>query len=101
MLEKSVGVSEYDETPLVERLDFMANAVESLKASHELHVVQTNTKFNKLEEARDKGIEFEFQPDAKATFLRSLPLCSISRFWGFLAGVVSVLLFKQQLIIAF
>ncbi|XVE57631.1 hypothetical protein DITRI_Ditri04bG0105500 [Diplodiscus trichospermus] len=41
----------------------------------------------KVEEAREKGIEFEFQPDAKAAFLRMLPLRSISRFWGFLTNV--------------
>ncbi|XP_059443960.1 phosphatidylserine decarboxylase proenzyme 1, mitochondrial isoform X2 [Corylus avellana] len=40
----------------------------------------------KIEEAREKGIEFEFQPDVKATFLTLLPLRSISRFWGFLTG---------------
>ncbi|KAM4073738.1 hypothetical protein ACJW30_10G042300 [Castanea mollissima] len=41
----------------------------------------------KVEEAREKGIEFEFQPDVKASFLRLLPLRSISRCWGFLTGV--------------
>ncbi|KAK9275009.1 hypothetical protein L1049_022267 [Liquidambar formosana] len=41
----------------------------------------------KVEEAREKGIEFEFQPDVKASFLRLLPLRSISRFWGFLTSV--------------
>lgn len=41
----------------------------------------------KAEEAREKGIEFEFKPDAKASFLRLLPLRSISRCWGFLTGV--------------
>lgn len=41
----------------------------------------------KLEEARENGIEIEFQPDVKATFLRLLPLRSISRFWGFLASM--------------
>ncbi|XVF51768.1 hypothetical protein PTKIN_Ptkin04bG0211100 [Pterospermum kingtungense] len=41
----------------------------------------------KVEEAREKGIEFEFQPDVKATFLRMLPLRSISRVWGFLTSV--------------
>ncbi|XP_057975911.1 phosphatidylserine decarboxylase proenzyme 1, mitochondrial [Malania oleifera] len=41
----------------------------------------------KIEEAREKGIEFEFHPDVKASFLRGLPLRSISRFWGFLANV--------------
>ncbi|TYH23461.1 hypothetical protein ES288_A03G015400v1 [Gossypium darwinii] len=41
----------------------------------------------KVEEAREKGIEFEFRPDVKATFLRILPLRSISRAWGFLMSV--------------
>ncbi|XP_039029356.1 phosphatidylserine decarboxylase proenzyme 1, mitochondrial-like [Hibiscus syriacus] len=41
----------------------------------------------KLEEAREKGIEFEFREDVKATFLRMLPLRSISRVWGFLMSV--------------
>ncbi|KAA8521362.1 hypothetical protein F0562_012076 [Nyssa sinensis] len=41
----------------------------------------------KVEEAKEKGIELEFQPDAKATFLRLLPLRSISRLWGFLTSV--------------
>ncbi|XP_050230455.1 phosphatidylserine decarboxylase proenzyme 1, mitochondrial [Mercurialis annua] len=41
----------------------------------------------KAEEARGKGIEIEFQPDLKATFLRMLPLRSISRFWGSLTNV--------------
>ncbi|KAJ8645897.1 hypothetical protein MRB53_007645 [Persea americana] len=41
----------------------------------------------KVEEAREKGIEFEFSPDAKAAFLRLLPLRSISRFWGFLTSM--------------
>ncbi|XP_052209153.1 phosphatidylserine decarboxylase proenzyme 1, mitochondrial isoform X2 [Diospyros lotus] len=41
----------------------------------------------KLEEAREKGIEIEFQPDFKAAFLRLLPLRAISRFWGFLTDV--------------
>ncbi|KAF3448312.1 hypothetical protein FNV43_RR09025 [Rhamnella rubrinervis] len=39
----------------------------------------------KVEEAREKGIESEFQPDVKASFLRLLPLCTISRCWGYLA----------------
>ncbi|KAF2299071.1 hypothetical protein GH714_030392 [Hevea brasiliensis] len=43
----------------------------------------------KTEEAREKGIELEFQPDVKATFLRMIPLRSISRFWGSLTGIVS------------
>ncbi|KAL4277919.1 hypothetical protein GQ457_03G022090 [Hibiscus cannabinus] len=41
----------------------------------------------KVEEAREKGIEPEFRPDVKATFLRMLPLRSISRVWGFLTNV--------------
>ncbi|XWS38593.1 hypothetical protein CRYUN_Cryun19dG0144400 [Craigia yunnanensis] len=41
----------------------------------------------KVEGALEKGIEFEFQPDAKATFLGMLPLRSISRVWGFLTNV--------------
>ncbi|OMO52495.1 Phosphatidylserine decarboxylase-related protein [Corchorus olitorius] len=41
----------------------------------------------KIEEAREKGIELEFQPDAKAAFLRMLPLRSISRVWGFLTDL--------------
>nr|AKM76643.1 mitochondrial phosphatidylserine decarboxylase [Erodium texanum] len=41
----------------------------------------------KIEEARERGIESEFQPDAKATFLRLLPLRSISRLWGSLTSV--------------
>ncbi|PON97696.1 Phosphatidylserine decarboxylase-related [Trema orientale] len=41
----------------------------------------------KVEEAQEKGIECEFQPDLKATFLRLLPLRSISRCWGYLTSV--------------
>nr|AKM76649.1 mitochondrial phosphatidylserine decarboxylase [Hypseocharis bilobata] len=41
----------------------------------------------KIEVAREKGIEFEFQPDAKAGFLRLLPLRPISRLWGSLTSV--------------
>ncbi|KAK3005434.1 hypothetical protein RJ639_017112 [Escallonia herrerae] len=41
----------------------------------------------KIEDAKEKGIEFEFQPDVKATFLRFLPLRSISRFFGLLANM--------------
>nr|AKM76658.1 mitochondrial phosphatidylserine decarboxylase [Pelargonium exstipulatum] len=41
----------------------------------------------KIEEARERGIELEFQPDAKAAFLRLLPLRSISRMWGTLTSV--------------
>nr|XP_016440405.1 PREDICTED: phosphatidylserine decarboxylase proenzyme 1, mitochondrial [Nicotiana tabacum] len=40
----------------------------------------------KVEEAREKGA-LEFRPDAKATFMRLLPLRSISRFWGTLTSV--------------
>lgn len=40
----------------------------------------------KIEDAREKGI-LEFQPDVKATFMRLLPLRSISRFWGTLTSV--------------
>ncbi|KAF9685414.1 hypothetical protein SADUNF_Sadunf03G0052100 [Salix dunnii] len=42
----------------------------------------------KIEEAREKGIELEFQPDHKASFLRMLPLRSISRLFGSLTSVV-------------
>ncbi|PQQ06258.1 phosphatidylserine decarboxylase proenzyme 1 mitochondrial [Prunus yedoensis var. nudiflora] len=35
----------------------------------------------------EKGTEFEFQPDVKSTFLRLLPLRSISRCWGLLTSV--------------
>ncbi|RAL54699.1 hypothetical protein DM860_001827 [Cuscuta australis] len=41
----------------------------------------------KIEDARQKGIEMEFQPDVKASFMRFLPLRSISRFWGFMTSV--------------
>lgn len=41
----------------------------------------------KVEEARERGIESEFQPDFKASFLRLLPLRSISRCWGYLTNV--------------
>ncbi|XP_077236536.1 phosphatidylserine decarboxylase 1 [Tasmannia lanceolata] len=41
----------------------------------------------KVEEAREKGVEFEFSPDAKAAFLRLLPLRSISRFCGLMASM--------------
>nr|AKM76647.1 mitochondrial phosphatidylserine decarboxylase [Geranium maderense] len=40
-----------------------------------------------IEEARERGIELEFQPDAKAAFLRLLPLRPISRLWGSLTSV--------------
>lgn len=42
---------------------------------------------NKIEGAREKGIEMEFHPDVKASFMGMLPLRSISRFWGFLTNV--------------
>lgn len=42
---------------------------------------------NQLEVVRDKGIEIEFSPDAKASLLRLLPLRSISRIWGFITNV--------------
>ncbi|KAE9462825.1 hypothetical protein C3L33_05261, partial [Rhododendron williamsianum] len=50
----------------------------------------------KIEEAREKGVEFEFQPDTKATFLRLVPLRSISRFWGFLTSVELPIWFRPH-----
>ncbi|KAF5197440.1 Phosphatidylserine decarboxylase proenzyme 1 protein [Thalictrum thalictroides] len=41
----------------------------------------------KKEEAREKGIEIEFSPDRKATFLRLMPLRTISRIWGCVTSV--------------
>ncbi|XP_008802785.2 phosphatidylserine decarboxylase proenzyme 1, mitochondrial [Phoenix dactylifera] len=41
----------------------------------------------KVEEMKEKGIELEFSPDVKASFLRLLPLRSMSRCWGFLMSV--------------
>ncbi|KAI4327141.1 hypothetical protein L6164_019638 [Bauhinia variegata] len=41
----------------------------------------------KTGEMREKGMELEFQPDVKATFLTVLPLRSISRCWGYLTSV--------------
>ncbi|CAA6666804.1 unnamed protein product [Spirodela intermedia] len=41
----------------------------------------------KLKVMKEKGIEPEFSPDAKAAFLKLLPLRSISRFWGLFTGV--------------
>lgn len=41
----------------------------------------------KIEEAREKGIELEFRPDVKASFMQMLPLRSISRAWGFMTGL--------------
>ncbi|KAL9246849.1 hypothetical protein vseg_020337 [Gypsophila vaccaria] len=41
----------------------------------------------KVEDAKAKGIEAGFQPDAKASFLGILPLRTISRIWGSLMGV--------------
>ncbi|KAK9716347.1 hypothetical protein RND81_06G227400 [Saponaria officinalis] len=40
-----------------------------------------------VEEAKAKGIEAGFHPDAKASFLSILPLRTISRIWGSLMGV--------------
>nr|AKM76645.1 mitochondrial phosphatidylserine decarboxylase [Francoa sonchifolia] len=40
----------------------------------------------KVEEAREKGSEIEFKPDVKASFLKLLPLRTISRFWGSLTS---------------
>ncbi|XP_051183738.1 phosphatidylserine decarboxylase proenzyme 1, mitochondrial [Lolium perenne] len=42
---------------------------------------------NKLAERKEKGLEPEFEPDLKASFLRLLPLRSMSRFWGSLMEV--------------
>ncbi|XP_074264776.1 phosphatidylserine decarboxylase proenzyme 1, mitochondrial-like [Silene latifolia] len=42
---------------------------------------------NKAEEAKAKGIEAGFQPDAKASFLSILPLRTISRIWGSVMSV--------------
>ncbi|GMH22773.1 hypothetical protein Nepgr_024616 [Nepenthes gracilis] len=41
----------------------------------------------KVDAARAKGIELEFQPDVKASFLRVLPLRTISQILGSLASV--------------
>ncbi|KAF0932791.1 hypothetical protein E2562_012127 [Oryza meyeriana var. granulata] len=41
----------------------------------------------KVVERKEKGIEPEFSPDFKASFLRLLPLRSISRLWGSLMEV--------------
>lgn len=41
----------------------------------------------KVVERKEKGIEPEFSPDFKASFLRLLPLRSMSRFWGSLMEV--------------
>lgn len=41
----------------------------------------------KMEEIREKGIELEFSPDLKATFLKMVPLRSISRAWGLVTAV--------------
>ncbi|XP_010677069.2 phosphatidylserine decarboxylase proenzyme 1, mitochondrial [Beta vulgaris subsp. vulgaris] len=41
----------------------------------------------KVEEAKERGIEPGFQPDAKASFLNILPLRTISRIWGSLMSV--------------
>lgn len=41
----------------------------------------------KVEAMKAKGIEPEFSPDAKAAFLRLLPLRSMSRFWGHMTSL--------------
>lgn len=41
----------------------------------------------KVEDMKEKGIELEFSPDVKASFLRVLPLRCMSRCWGFLMSV--------------
>ncbi|XP_068634533.1 phosphatidylserine decarboxylase proenzyme 1, mitochondrial isoform X2 [Aristolochia californica] len=41
----------------------------------------------KIEEAKEKGLELEFSPDAKAAFLKMLPLRAISRCWGFMTSL--------------
>lgn len=41
----------------------------------------------KMEEARAKGLESEFSPDVKATFLKMVPLRFISRVWGLITAV--------------
>ncbi|XP_043717222.1 phosphatidylserine decarboxylase proenzyme 1, mitochondrial isoform X1 [Telopea speciosissima] len=51
----------------------------------------------KVEEAKEKGIEFEFSPDLKATLLRLLPLRSISRFWGFMASLEIPVVFRPYI----
>ncbi|CAA2978410.1 mitochondrial phosphatidylserine decarboxylase [Olea europaea subsp. europaea] len=54
-----------------------------LGALHARHIYEDK----KIEEAREKGVELEFHPDVKASFLRLLPLRSISRLWGSLTSV--------------
>ncbi|KAJ4956118.1 hypothetical protein NE237_012901 [Protea cynaroides] len=51
----------------------------------------------KVEEAKEKGTEFEFSPDFKATFLRMLPLRSISRFWGFMMSLEIPVFFRPHI----
>lgn len=41
----------------------------------------------KIEQARINGIELEFKPDVKASFLEMVPLRFISRMWGSLMSV--------------
>ncbi|CAL9757795.1 unnamed protein product [Musa acuminata subsp. burmannicoides] len=41
----------------------------------------------KVEDLKVKGMEQEFSPDAKAAFLRFVPLRSVSRLWGYLMSV--------------
>lgn len=42
---------------------------------------------SKAENLKEKGIELEFSPDWKASFLKVVPLRSISRLWGVLTSV--------------
>ncbi|CAI9778349.1 unnamed protein product [Fraxinus pennsylvanica] len=55
-----------------------------LGALHARHIYEDK----KIEEAREKGVELEFHPDVKASFLGLMPLRSISRLWGSLTSVV-------------
>ncbi|KAL8162611.1 hypothetical protein V2J09_014100 [Rumex salicifolius] len=41
----------------------------------------------KMEEARAHGVELEFKPDVKASFLEMIPLRFLSRVWGSLMSV--------------
>lgn len=54
-----------------------------LGALHARHIYEDK----KIEEAREKGVELEFHPDVKASFLGLMPLRSISRLWGSLTSV--------------
>ncbi|KMZ65548.1 Phosphatidylserine decarboxylase [Zostera marina] len=42
---------------------------------------------SKVENLKEKGIELEFSPDWKASFLKVVPLRSVSRLWGVLTSV--------------